>query len=139
MIRRVAIWCNFLPIVLLYGCEDCNDCKDLQQKSIKVVDASGTDLLFGTQAVYVVEALTLTGGGISQALFINEQEQSLQFFLEEDITAYTLLLDANTKENITFELSERDSERCCGTQTISMATQVNGVETANNDTIIIIK
>lgn len=138
--RTIPILWSLAIVVLFESCDDCNDCKDLQQKNVLVQDAEGTNLLFGANAVFNPEEATLsTANGSSQPLSIDENNQTLQFSLVENEITYTLRLDANTTEILAFELDERDSERCCGTQTFSKATQVNGVATDNTNTIIIVK
>lgn len=131
---------SFLTICLFFSCDDCDDCKDLQQKNVLVEDATGSNLLFGNGAAFDPEEATIeTSSGIQQLFFIDEATQTLQFFLEENETTYTIRLDSETSEILTFDLSERDSERCCGTQTFSTSTRLNGTSIDNSNTITIIK
>lgn len=138
MKNLVSLSSIFLLMISL-SCEDCNDCKDVITKSILVLDENGNNLLFGQNAVYNPQAITLSGDNDSQPVVINEESQTLDFFLEDSIVEYTLQLDENTMEIITFDLAERESERCCGTQTFTTTTRVNGVENTSTDSIIIVK
>lgn len=138
MKNLVSLSSIFLLMISL-SCEDCNDCKDVITKSILVLDENGNNLLFGQNAVYNPQAITLSGDNDSQPVVINEESQTLDFFLEDSIVEYTLQLDENTMEIITFDLAERESERCFGTQTFTTTTRVNGVENTSTDSIIIVK
>jgi len=138
MKNLVSLSSIFLLMISL-SCEDCNDCKDVITKSILVLDENGNNLLFGQNAIYNPQAITLSGDNDSQPVVINEESQTLDFFLEDSIVEYTLQLDENTMEIITFDLAERESERCCGTQTFTTTTRVNGVENTSTDSIIIVK
>ncbi len=140
MNKTNILFLYLITVTLLVGCDDCNDCKDLQQKSVLVQDANGTNLLFGDSAIFNPEEATLlTEGDTPQALFIDEDTQTLQFSLEDNETTYFLHLDANNNDTLVFELSERESERCCGNQTFSTSTQLNGTMVENSDTITIVK
>ena len=105
-----------------------------------VQDSEGNNLLFGANAIFNPEEVTIRSESEApEPLFIDADTQTLLFSLNEGETTYTLRLDDENIETITFELGERDSERCCGTQTFSTATQLNGAATNNEDRIIIIK
>ncbi|NND80051.1 MAG: hypothetical protein HKN53_09135 [Maribacter sp.] len=96
--------------------------------------------MFGSTAIYVPVQVTLTGAEVEPiAIFIDEGSTTLAFDLDRDITAYTLRLSANEIDTITFDLAERPSEQCCGTQTVSTSTQLNGTAIDNTDLITIIK
>ncbi|MEO0571844.1 MAG: hypothetical protein AAF039_09065 [Bacteroidota bacterium] len=130
----------FVLAGLFVSCSDCNDCLDVQQKDILIQDSNGNNLLFGTNAIFDPEKVTLSSGGeTAQPLFIDRDTQTLQFSLNDGVTTYTLRLDDDNTETIVFELGERNSDRCCGNQVFSMATQLNGAGIANNDVISIIK
>ena len=136
----VLLWMCIVFSSLWSGCSDCNDCLDLQQKEILVQDIDGNNLLFGETAIFDPEEATLTSEGeVSQPLFIDNDKQMLQFSLSEGVTLYRLQLNGNTAETIIFELGERESERCCGNQVFSTATELNGQNIANNDVIPIVK
>lgn len=126
-------------VLFTLSCEDCNDCKDLITKRILVLDGNGNNLVFGQDAIYNPQAATLMGNNQSQPLSINRETQTLDFFLEDGIMEYTLQLDDSTSDIISFDLSERASKRCCGTQTFARTTRVNGVENTSTDTIVIVK
>ena len=137
--KRIVNTLALTLVLITIGCDDCNDCKELVTKSILVLDENGNNLLFGPNAIYNPQVATLTTNSETQLLLINEEAQTLDFFLEDAITSYTLQLDENTMDTITFDLAERESKRCCGTQTFATATRVNGSENTSTDTIIIVK
>lgn len=138
--RQLTILSSLIVAGFLCSCNDCDDCKDLQQKSILVQNANGTNLLFGDGATYdPAEVILETSSGIQQSLFIDENTETLQFFLEENETTYTLRLNETEIETLNFEVRERESERCCGTQTFSISTSLNGTMIENSDTINIVK
>lgn len=140
MQNRRPFFLSLIVTFLFVGCSECNDCLDLQQKDIVVQDANGNNLLFGDNAIFNPEEVTISSSGeVLQPLFIDREKQTVQFALNEGETSYTLRLDDDTRETIVFELGERDSERCCGTQTYSTSTQVNGAAVDNVDTITIVK
>ena len=140
MKNRRPFFFSVTLLLLFMGCSECNDCLDVQQKDLLVQDSSGNNLLFGDNAIFNPEEVTIsTPGEVLQPLSIDTERQTLRFSLDEGETSYTLRLDDSTMETIVFELGERDSERCCGTQTFSTATQVNGATVDNVDTITIVK
>ena len=124
---------------LTSGCEDCDDCKDLQTKTIVVEDETGNNLLFGNTAVFDPETITVTVGGQTQPVFVNASISAVEFSLAEGVTEYRINLDENTSDTLNFDLDERDSERCCGTQTYSTSTTLNGTAIENSDVINIVK
>lgn len=126
-------------LCLVTSCDDCDDCKDLQTKSVVFEDAMGNNLLFGNNAIYDPEAVTVTGGDESWPVFIDSSAGAVEFSLEEGVFEYIINLNENTSDTLRFDLDERDSERCCGTQTFSTSTQVNGMVVDNTDTITIVK
>ncbi|MGB5497575.1 MAG: hypothetical protein WBM77_01445 [Maribacter sp.] len=130
-----------LTFGLVSACDDgCNDCIDLTSKSILVVDPSGINLLFGSMAIYIPENVIIRGSdGELKPVLIDESTNTMQFFLERDIEEYSLILSESNVEILTFELAERKSERCCGTQTVSTKTSLNGNSIENSELITIIK
>jgi hypothetical protein len=130
-----------LALGLFTACDEgCNDCLDLAAKTILVVDASGTNLLFGSTAVYNPENVVLrSADGEEQAVFIDENTNTLQFFLQRGMEEYELVLSEDMVDTLAFELTERKSERCCGTQTVSTSTSLNGARIENSDLITIVK
>ena len=131
---------SLITTLLFVGCEDCNDCLDTQQKDILVQDANGNNLLFGDNAIFNPEEVTISSENEApQPVLIDSNTQTLQFTLNEGEMTYTLQLDNENTETIVFELGERESERCCGNQVFSTATLLNGVEIENEDLITIIK
>lgn len=123
------------------ACNDgCDDCLDLTSKNILVVDASGTNLLFGDGAIYNPENVSIRSSTEElQPVLIDEDTGTLQFFLAEDTMEYSVVLSESEVETLGFELAERKSERCCGMQTFSTSTRLNGNEIDNSDIITIIK
>ncbi len=130
-----------LTLSLCTACDEgCNDCLDLASKTILVVDASGTNLLFGGMAVYNPENVELRNAdGELQEIFIDERTNTLQFFLQRDMEEYTLVLSEGMVDTLTFELTERKSEQCCGTRTVSTSTSLNGTRIENSDLLTIVK
>jgi len=125
--------------LLLLGCSDCNDCLDLQQKEVLLLDANGNNLLFGESAIFNPEEVTLDMlGNETQFFGVDEANQRLVFNLEENETLYTFNFDENTSTTLEFELGSRESERCCGNQVFSISTSVDGTEAANENLITIV-
>ncbi|MDT0538686.1 MULTISPECIES: hypothetical protein [Croceitalea] len=138
--RQLTLFFGLIIAGFFYSCDDCNDCKELQQKRIIIQNENGTNLLFGTDATYNPdEATIVTSSGVQQPLFVDEDAGALLFSLEENEMTYTLHLNTTDSETINFELDERDSKQCCGTLTISTSTSLNGTKIENSDTIIIVK
>ncbi|WP_299528598.1 hypothetical protein [Ulvibacterium sp.] len=134
----------FLLITLTSFCtacnDGCNDCLDLTSKNILLVNASGTNLLFGDDAIYNPENVSIRNGNEELSpVLIDEGTGTLQFFLAEDVMEYQVVLSESEIETLSFELAERNSERCCGTQTFTTGTRLNGNEIENTDIITIIK
>lgn len=130
-----------LLMSLSMACDDgCNDCLDLTSKNILVVNASGTNLLFGDEAVYNPENVSIRGSNEElQPVFIDEGTGTLQFFLENDVPEYSVVLSESEVETLGFDLAERKSERCCGMKTFATGTRLNGNEIENTEIITIIK
>lgn len=129
----------FPLFLLIFSCNECNDCLDLQQKNILILDSDGNNLLFGDNAILNISNVELVSGGqnVSQLLQVDDSSQSLYFFIEEDQTTYILRLEDTNSVTIEFDLGERKSERCCGNQIYSTSTRVNGITVDNSDTITI--
>ena len=132
---------GILTLGLCTACDEgCNDCLDLATKTILVVDASGNNLLFGNMAVYNPENVELrNANGELQEIFIDENTNTLQFFLQRDMEEYALVLSEAMVDTLAFELTERKSEQCCGTRTVSTTTSLNGTRIENSDLITIVK
>ena len=123
---------------LSISCDDCDDCKDLQTKTVAVEDEFGNDLLFGSTAAYQPEEITVTAGGETQPVFVNAFVSAVEFSLVEGVTEYRINLNENTSVILNFDLDERDSDRCCGTQIYSTATTLNGNQVENTNIIRIV-
>ncbi|NKI30455.1 hypothetical protein [Croceivirga thetidis] len=135
-IRPILIF--ILMTALIFGCNDCDDCLDTQEKNLLIVDNNGNNLLFGSNAIFDPFNVNLNfETGAASAWFVDEQTQSIWFALEPEQTTYILQLDDTYSIFIEFDLGERKSERCCGNQIYSTSTQVNGVMVDNSDTITI--
>lgn len=131
-----------ISISLHIACDDssCDDCLDLTSKNILVVDVSGANLLFGDQAIYNPENISISSAdGELQPIFIDQNTNTIQFFLEPGITNYSLELSEDDIEIVGFELETTESDVCCGTKTISTNTILNGNEIDNSEVITIIK
>ena len=125
--------------ILVLGCDDCDDCLDLQQKNILVQDSDGNNLLFGDNVLFDPSMITVSfENGQPQFLFVNQETQTVSFFLEENQTSYTLQLNNDVSMTLMFELGERKSERCCGNQIYSISTRLDGQEIDNSNTITIV-
>ena len=138
MIKRNYNLIFLMTIGLWVGCDECNDCQDLQSKVIVVQNDAGNNLLFGESALFNPQMVMVTTGNERQPVLINTDNETIEFSLTPGNTEYLLTLDANTAELLSFDLSERESERCCGNQTFSTATRLNGEEVDNFSTIIIV-
>jgi|GEM_PF-1954230 len=139
-LKKIMVF-GVLTLSLCTACDEgCNDCLDLASKQILVVDASGSNLLFGNSALYTPENVVLRSAeGEQQELFIDESTNTLQFFLQRDIEEYELVLSEAMVDALSFELTERKSEQCCGTRTVSTATSLNGTRIENSDVLTIVK
>ncbi|MGD1947317.1 MAG: hypothetical protein ACFB0A_13885 [Croceivirga sp.] len=137
--RNVFFICVTLLCFCGVGCDDCDDCLDLQQKNILVQDAEGNNLLFGEGARFDPATVTIRlESGPPQSVFVEEETQTVLFFLEDNQTNYILELDDATSANLTFELGERESERCCGNQVYSTSTRLDGSEIPNENRITLL-
>ncbi|MEM9548670.1 MAG: hypothetical protein AAGA77_21975 [Bacteroidota bacterium] len=126
-------------LALFLSCnEECNDCLELTTKSIRYVDSNGTNLLFGDQAVYNPDNVQISAENKNEINFwIEEEEETILFNLEKNITTYTIVLSESVRDVLDFELDERKSTQCCGNMTYSTKTFLNGQEIENNDVVII--
>ena len=138
-----------VPLILLTFClscnndggrTSCNDCLDLTTKSLRITDISGTDLVFGDQAIYAPSDISIrVDGDIQLPVFPDETDELLIFALEPDTPDYAVFANDVLIETLSFELGVRESEQCCGNVTFSTKTFVNGIEISNDDLIVIIE
>jgi hypothetical protein len=137
-IKRILILSTTILAIFLSCGKECDDCLELTTKSIKYIDSNGTNLLFGNQALYNPDSVVIKAGN-DQTVSVWKQEDTgtIMFNLEEDYTAYHIVLSDTLIDTLEFGLAERKSTLCCGHVTYSTKTLVNGQETGNNDLIII--
>ena len=136
--KRILIPCAIILTAFMSCSENCNDCLELPTKGLRYVDSSGTNLLFGDQAIYNPDSVLVKGlNGELVNVFPNQELERIQFVIENDITHYTVAISDSSVDTLSFELSKRKSTRCCGDVTYSTKTRLNGQEIANNDLIIV--
>ena len=84
--------------------------------------------------------MTITGPeGETYPVLQLEESGTLQFSIEPGVATYRVQITESMIDVLSFDLSERESELCCGQQTFSTATQLNGQEIDNSDLITIIQ
>ncbi|MEM8940374.1 MAG: hypothetical protein AAGC64_13625 [Bacteroidota bacterium] len=116
----------------------CNDCLDLTTKNIKYTNSSGTNLLFGDQAIYNPDSVKIKAGNDTYQ-YIRKQEENgtISFELYENYNTYYIFFSDSLADTLNFELDERKSTLCCGNVTYSTKTLLNRLEIENNDLIVI--
>jgi hypothetical protein len=118
--------------------DECNDCLEITTKSIKYIDSSGANLLFGNQAIYNPDNIIIqTENGNTVSFWKEEDTGTILFDLEGDDTSYQIVLSDTLIDTLEFELDERKSMSCCGNVIFSTKTLLNGQEIENDDLIII--
>jgi hypothetical protein len=118
--------------------DECNDCLEITTKSIKYIDSSGANLLFGNQAIYNPDNIIIqTENGNTVSFWKEEDTGTILFDLEGDDTSYQIVLSDTLIDTLEFELDERKSMSCCGNVIFSAKTLLNGQEIENDDLIII--
>ncbi len=132
-----------LPI-LLVGCSQdggaCNECLEITTKNVRYVDANGNNLIFGDQAIYNPNDITVTSASNEFVdVRLDPDLEVIAFSLEDDFSSYRILVGDSLLDALDFELAERNSEQCCGTVTFSIRTLLNGQEIDNGDMITIVK
>lgn len=137
-IKRILILSLTILIVFSSCCEECDDCLELTIKNVKYVDSDGTNLLFGDHAIYNPDSIVIKVGN-DNAVSVEKQEDTgtITFNLEENYTAYHIILSDTLIDTLEFERAERKSTSCCGFVIYSTKTLLNGQEIENNDLIII--
>lgn len=142
MKKRLKSLIPIIPLVaLLFACDmHCNDCLELTSKSVSVQNSEGDNLVFGAKAIYNPNDFSLTTAD-GEALFFELDNQSgiIRFYLEEDLSTYYLNYSETKTDVLSFELTSRKSESCCGSVTYSSKTFLNSQEVDNKDLIVIVK
>lgn len=131
-----------LPLTILaisLSCsKECNDCLELTSKSIKYIDANGANLLYGSQAIYDPDSITVKAGNDNDILVEQREEDgTIAFNIEAPYTTYYLVLPGSWMDTLDLELAERKSTLCCGNVVYSTKTLLNGSEIENDDLIVI--
>ena len=128
-----------LILVFFSGCDDeCNDCLELTTKNVVYLDANGSNLLFGDQAIYNPDSVEIRASNNDEVSVWKEEDTgSIMFNLGQFYNSYHIFLSASIIDTLQFELAERKSEQCCGNVTYSTKTFLNGLEIENNDLITI--
>lgn len=128
-------------MLLSAGCErSCNDCLELTSKSVKVLDQSGNNLLFGDNSIYPPDSVKVKV--IDQQpeyTWKNIESGTVLFNLDRNYTEYYFYLTDTIIDTLRFDISERESTMCCGTVAFSTKTFLNGNEISNEDIITIVK
>ena len=118
--------------------EESNDRLEPTAKKIKYINTKGTNLLFGNKAIYNPHSVVIKAGNdITVNAWKQEDTCTIVFYLEEDLTAYHIVLSETLTNTLEFELDERKSISCCGNVFYSTKTLLNTEEIENNDLIII--
>jgi hypothetical protein len=137
-INGILILSLTILTICLSCSEACDDCLELTTKSIKYIDSNGTNLLFGNQAIYNPDSIIIKAGNNNTvSVWKQEDTGTIMFNLEENYTAYHIVLSDTLIDTLEFELAERKSTSCCGYVIYSTKTLLNGQEIENNDLIII--
>ena len=137
-INGILILSLTILTICLSCSEACDDCLELTTKNIKYIDSNGTNLLFGNQAIYNPDSVVIKAGNDNTvSVWKQEDTGTIMFNLEENYTAYHIVLSDTLIDTLEFELAERKSTLCCGYVTYSTKTLLNGQEIENNDLIII--
>jgi len=132
-----------LPI-LLAGCSqdggECNECLEVTTKNVQYVDANGNNLIFGDQAIYNPNDITVTSANNEFVDVRRDPDlEVIAFSLEDNFSSYRILVGDSLLDALDFELAERASDQCCGNVTFSIRTLLNGQEIDNSDMITIVK
>lgn len=132
----IAIFVSFAV-----GCNiSCDDCLEMTVKSVKVLDSTGKNLLFGNDYLYDPDSVFMNNSDHEPIfLWIDKNSETIQFNLEDHFSEYYLYLTDSVIDTISFSLSQRKSTQCCGNMTISTRTFLNGKEVTNSDLITIVK
>jgi hypothetical protein len=137
-INGILILSLTILTICLSCSEACDDCLELTTKSIKYIDSNGTNLLFGNQAIYNPDSIIIKAGNNNTvSVWKQEDTGTIMFNLEENYTAYHIVLSDTLIDTLEFELAERKSTSCCGYVIYSTRILLNGQEIENNDLIII--
>ena len=128
--------------IAVLSCSDeraCPECVELTTKSLLYTDSEGVNLLFGDQAIYNPENISIIDNN-NRVVDVRQQEESgtIEFDLVINTTSYRIFLTDTFEDELQFELAERKSEVCCGNVTFSTKTTLNGQEIDNSDFIIVI-
>jgi hypothetical protein len=105
-----------------------------------VVDQSGNNLLFGDNSMYPPDSVKVKV--IDQQpeyIWKNTEAGTVQFNLDRNYSEYYFFLTDTIVDTLRFDISERESTRCCGTVAFSTKTFLNGNEISNEDVITIVK
>ena len=137
-VYKILILSITILIICVNCSEECNDCLELTVKNIKYIDPDGTNLLFGDQAMYDPDSVSIeVGNGIPVSVRKQEDNGTLLFNLEGNYTTYYIVLSDSLIDTLDFVLAERKSTSCCGNVVYSTKTTLNGQEIENNDLVII--
>ncbi len=131
----------FTILFLSFSCnKSCNDCLEMSVKSVMVLDQSGNNLLFGDNSLYPPDSVKVKV--IDQQpeyTWKNTEAGTVQFNLDRNYSEYYFFLTDTIVDTLRFDISERESTRCCGTVAFSTKTFLNGNEISNEDVITIVK
>lgn len=123
----------------MLGCEEaCNNCLEISSKSIKYVDSSGTNLFFGSAAIFNPDSvMVIVGENEIVGTWKQEDKGAIAFQLDQNYGAYRFVLPNAINDTLAFQLAEEKSENCCGNRIYSDKTFLNGERVANDDLIVI--
>lgn len=137
-IKKILILSLTILTIGLSCNKECNDCLELTTKSIRYIDSNGTNLLYGSQAIYNPDSIIIKAeNNINISVWKQEDIGTIMFNLEENYTTYHMILLDTLIDALEFELAERKSTSCCGNVTYSTKTLLNGLEIENDDLIVI--
>lgn len=137
----------FLTILLIFAglylnsCAVCDDCQvSPSPKQVLVVSKTGTNLIFGSGAVYNPDDIVIKNDlGETVEFFKNSVNQSIDFSYNVKAATYFIALDNTDTDTLRFVFGKDKAIDCCDEFDVTIATSLNGKAVANEDVITIVK
>ena len=139
--KIIALIGVFSILLMSNSCDkSCNDCLEMSVKSVMVVDESGNNLLFGDSSMYPPDSVKIKiADQQPEYTWRNVESGTVQFNLDRNYSEYYFFLTDAIVDTLRFDISERESTKCCGTVAYSTKTYLNGAEISNEDVVTIVK
>mgnify|MGYP006288593879 FL=1 len=139
--KIITIAGAFALLLIGNSCDkSCNDCLEMTVKSVRVVDESGNNLLFGDNSMYPPDSVKIkVADQQPEYTWKNVESGTVQFNLDRNYSEYYFFLTDTIIDTLRFDISERESTKCCGTVAYSTKTYLNGAEISNEDVVTIVK